>query len=211
VPFAENMLVPVPAGIEPKTIASLSDNLVDGWRTVAPYLPDLPDAEVLIVGGGALSVGLYAAAVAMALGAKRVDYVDTDRARLELAASVGANPVEGPPPAQLGPYAITVDASADVDGLACALRSAEPEGICTSVGIYFSDLTPIPLKQMFYTGITFKTGRANSRAGIPHVLALIESGKLNPEKLTTRLSGWADAAEAFKDPSPKVVITRDDV
>ncbi len=150
VPFAKNMLVPVPDGIAPKTIASISDNIVDGWRTVGPYLNDIPDAEVLIVGGGALSVGLYAAAIAVALGAKKVDYVDTAQQRLDLARTIGANPIQGPLPKQLGAYQITVDASADVDGLSCAICSTEPEGICTSVGIYFSDQTPVPLNRMFF-------------------------------------------------------------
>ncbi|MBL8150964.1 MAG: alcohol dehydrogenase catalytic domain-containing protein [Blastocatellia bacterium] len=208
VPFAENMLVKVPEGIEPKNIASLSDNIVDGWRTVAPYLSNIVEAEVLIVGGGALSVGLYAAAIAVALGAKRVDYIDHDKTRLDIAQSVGANPIDDKAYKQAGSYQITVDASANVDGLKCAICCTEPEGICTSVGIYFSESTPLPLNHMFYKGITFKTGRANSRAGIPHVLELINSGKLRPEKLTTKLATWDDAAEAFKDPSAKVVVAR---
>jgi alcohol dehydrogenase len=160
---------------------------------------------------GALSVGLYAAAVAAALGAARIDYVDTDKQRLELAESVGAHPIEGPPPKRLGPYAITVDASANPDGLACALRSVEPEGVCTSVGGYFTEHTPVPLNHMYYSGVTFKTGRANSRAGIPPVLELIKSGKLRPERLTTRLATWKEADEAFKDPSPKVIIKREEL
>jgi hypothetical protein len=53
VPFADGMLVPVPDGIDPATIASVADNVSDGYRHVAPHLPELlrrdPDAEVLIV------------------------------------------------------------------------------------------------------------------------------------------------------------------
>ncbi len=208
VPFANAMMVAVPEHISPSVIASASDNLVDGLRTVHPYLEENPDAEVLIVGGGAWSVGLYAAAIAVALGAKKVDYSDTDKKRLELAEKVGANLIEGEPPNRLGSYQISVDASANPKGLACALRSLEPAGICTSVGIYFQEFTRIPLNEMFYNGVTFKTGRANSRPGIPKILELVTSGKLKPELLTTVLATWEEAIDALPDSSAKVIISR---
>lgn len=208
VPFAQSMLVPVPEQVEPAAIAS-ADNLPDGWRTVGPYLQESPGAAVLVVGGGAVSIGLYAAAIACALGASRVDYVDTSSRRLALAESVGAHPVEGPTPERLGPYPISVDASANLGGLACALRSVEPGGVCTSGGIYFSEETPVPLLDMYTTGITFKTGRVNARACLPAVLALVESGRLQPERLTTRTAAWDDAAEAFSEPSTKLVVLRE--
>ncbi|MDO8613258.1 MAG: alcohol dehydrogenase catalytic domain-containing protein [Dehalococcoidia bacterium] len=207
VPFAEGMLVPVPDGVEPAAIAS-ADNLCDGWRTVGPYLQESPEVSVLVVGGGAQSVGLYAAAIASALGASRVDYVDDDAERLALAESVGANPLEAPPPKRLGPYRVTVDASANPVGLACALRSVEPGGVCTSVGIYFAEETPVPLLEMYTTGVTLVTGRVNARTCLPHVLDLVKSGRLHPEVLTTRIASWEEAADAFLDPSPKVLITR---
>jgi alcohol dehydrogenase len=37
VPFADGMLVPVPDGMSPVTLAGASDNLPDAWRTVAPH------------------------------------------------------------------------------------------------------------------------------------------------------------------------------
>lgn len=207
VPFANHMLVPVPDDIDPAAIASV-DNLPDGWRTVGPYLTERPGVPVLVVGGGALSVGLYAAAIAAALGASTVDYVDSDDGRLDLARTVGANPIKGPPPRHLGPYPITVDASANPSGLACALRSTEPGGVCTSVGIYFNEETPVPLFEMYGTGVTFKTGRVNARADLPHVLELVATGDLHPERLTTRQVPWEDAAEAWLEPGVKLVAVR---
>ena len=207
VPFAQGMLVPLPGDVEPRGAVGLGDNLSDAWRTVGPYVEELPGAPVLVVGGSAWSIGLYAAAIAHVLGASNVDYVDTDPGRLALAQSVGAKPIEGPPPERLGPYAITVDASADRDGLACALRSLEPGGVCTSVGIYYRR-TPVPLLDMYDTGITFRTGRAHARAIIPRTLELIRSRRLHPERLVTRWASWDDAPDALGDPSAKVVIMR---
>jgi alcohol dehydrogenase len=209
VPFAQNMLVPVPASVEPRTIASASDNLADAWRTVGPYLGTSPGAAVLVVGGVG-SIGLYAVAIACALGAGRVEYLDTDPERLALAKSVGATPIEGPPPKRLGPYPITVDASARPEGLACALRSVEPDGVCTSIGIYWQE-TSLPLLEMYTTGITFKTGRVHSRACIPRVLDLVQSGHLQPERVTTAWVAWDDAHAALRDPSTKVVVLREPI
>jgi alcohol dehydrogenase len=152
---------------------------------------------------------LYAAAIACALGSAQVDYIDTDRERLDLAKSIGANPIQGPPPERLGPYLITVDTSANPAGLACALKSVEPGGVCTSVGIYFAPETPVPLLHMYRTGVTFKTGRVNAQAETPHVLDLVQSGRLHPERLTTRVARWDDAAAAFLEPAVKLVVARE--
>ncbi len=209
VPYADSMLLPIPEGITPQCLASASDNLPDAWRTVGPHLKQQPQSPVLIVGGGAWSIGLYAAAIAIALGSNQVDYLDSDPERLKLAQSLGANPLDGPIPESLGPYPITVDASSEPVGLGCALRSVEPGGVCTSVGIYFSKEVPIPLFQMYATGVTFRTGRANARADIPEILALVQSGRLKPERITTKLAHWSDASEALLDRSAKVVIVRD--
>ena len=48
--------------------------------------------------GGARSIALYAVNAALALGAAAVVYLDTDEARLRLAAELGAETVEGEPP-----------------------------------------------------------------------------------------------------------------
>lgn len=60
VPYADSMLLLLPEGIAPHCLASASDNLPDAWRTVGPYLKQQPESPVLIVGGGAWSIGLYA-------------------------------------------------------------------------------------------------------------------------------------------------------
>jgi alcohol dehydrogenase len=209
VPFADQMLLPIPSGADPAALASASDNLPDAWRTVGPYLQEEPGAEVLIVAGAGHSIALYSAAIAVALGAARVDFIDTDPARLALAQRLGATPIEGPPPERAGRYPITVDASANADGLACALRSVAPGGVCTSIGIYYGNMTPVPLLDMYGTGVRFHTGRANARTDMPAVLELIASRRLRPELVTSEVVAWEDAAEALTNPSMKPVFVRD--
>jgi alcohol dehydrogenase len=209
VPYAEHMLVPLPAGLEPATVASASDNISDAWRTVAPPLAEEPGASVLVVGGAAAgSIGLYAAALAVALGAESVVYVDADEDRRRIAASLGANTL-GEVATRLGPFPITVDASADPDGLALALRSTAPDGTCTSSAIYFGQQPSMPLLEMYTKGITFRTGRAHVREAIPHVLELAATGAVHPELVTTQTVNWVDAADALAEGGwTKLVIER---
>ncbi len=209
VPYAEHMLVPIPAGLEPAAVASASDNISDAWRAVGPPLAEQPGAHVLVVGGaGPGSIGLYAAGLAVALGSESVLYVDADESRRATAAKLGAQTL-AESPKRVGPYTVTVDASADPDGLALALRSTAPDGICTSTAIYFGEQPSLPLLEMYTKGITFKTGRANARTAIPHVLELAASGALRPELVTTRVVAWSDAAPALLERDwTKLVIER---
>ena len=209
VPYADSMLVLIPEGIDHRSLASASDNIPDAWRTVGPYLKQQPGAPVLIIGGGAASIGLYTVAIAVALGSDQVDYFDNDPERLKLAESLGANPKEGSIPDSFGSYPITVDASSEEAGLGCAIRSVEPGGVCTSVSIYFGKDVSMPLLQMYATGMTFRTGRANVQADIPEIIALVQSGRLQPERITTKLAHWEDASEALFDSSAKVVVVRE--
>jgi threonine dehydrogenase-like Zn-dependent dehydrogenase len=209
VPYAEHMLVALPAGLAPAAVASASDNISDAWRAVGPTLAEEPGAPVLIVGGASSgSIGLYAAALAVALGAESVLYVDADPARRQTAGALGAETLANPPK-RLGPFPITVDSSADPDGLALALRSTAPDGTCTSTAIYFGEQPSLPLLEMYTKGITFKTGRVHAREGIPHVLALAADGAIHPERVTTRVVDWDHAAEALLERDwTKLVIER---
>ncbi len=209
VPYAEHMLVPVPAGLEPAAVASASDNISDAWRSVGPQLTEEPGAPVLVVGGaGPGSIGLYAAALALALGAESVLYVDADPSRRRTAEALGAKTLADSP-TRLGPFPITVDSSADPHGLALALRSTAPDGTCTSTAIYFGEQPVLPLLEMYTKGITFKTGRAHVREAMPHVLELAAAGALHPERVTTRVVPWADAPDALLEGGwTKLVIER---
>ncbi len=208
VPYADAMLVALPAGMEPASVASVSDNVPDGWRSVAPELERRPGAPVLVI-GGAGDVALYGVAVAVALDSTQVDYVDTDPRRLAVAERLGANPIERTPDgSRLGRYPITVDHSSDGAGLQSALRSTEPEGTCTSTAIYFSNETALPMLDMYTRGVVFRTGRVNARSAIPHVLDLIQSGRLHPELVTTATVQWDDAPDALADLNAKTVIVR---
>ncbi len=207
VPFADAMLVPVPDGIEPESVASVSDNIPDAWRTVAPQLEERPRAPVLICASGA-SIALYAASLALALGAERVDLAGGNTWLRGRAEELGANLLDQEFPKRLGPYPITVDASGDPDGLHCALRSTEPEGVCTSIGIYFTETTPMPLLEMFTKGIRFHTGRVQARPAMEPLLELVRQGRFAPERITAQTAAWEQAPEAVAGHRGKLVLSR---
>jgi len=217
VPFADAMLLPVPLGLDPIAIASASDNIPDGYRTVAPHLRRWPGAPVLIVSGAARSIGLYAAGVAVAMGSSQVDYMDHDQQRLEIAESLGANPIQIPntttwlaknAPSKGGRYLIGVDASASGDGIRFALRSLAPGGCCTGVGYYFFKSAKLPLAHMYFNTTTLHLGVSNPRSDLPDLLGLIASRRFQPEKVTTVTASWEDAPQAFLENTTKVVVQR---
>ncbi|GAA5106326.1 zinc-dependent alcohol dehydrogenase [Nocardia iowensis] len=205
VPYADHMLFRLPEGVDPVAVASASDNLVDAWRTVAPHLRDEPAGSVLVVGSNA-AIGLYAVAIARALGAT-VDWVGGSDRQRGAAERLGARVLDPAFPERLGPYPITVDASNHPDGLGCAIRSTGPDGVCTSIGIYFT-AQELPLLEMYSKGIHFYTGRVHARPAIPDVLDLVVAKKLRPETVTGAVVDWDDAAEAITEHSTKLVITR---
>jgi threonine dehydrogenase-like Zn-dependent dehydrogenase len=206
VPFADHMLAELPDGVSAEAAASVSDNVSDGWRLVAPGLEQWPGGEVLIAGGSP-SVGLYGVQVAIALGAARVVYCDVEDERLRKAEALGAEVVEGYPE-RLGPFPITAMVAADPAALALAARSTAPDGICTCAGIVFQPETPIPLLEMYTKITTFRTGRVHARSTMPRVLELIADGRLQPEAVTDQVLGWDEAPDALADNPGKLVFSR---
>ncbi|MEY4949195.1 MAG: hypothetical protein RL698_1406 [Pseudomonadota bacterium] len=209
VPFADHMLLPLPSGVNPVTAASASDNVADGWRAVGPHLRDRPGATVLVIGGLAQSVGLYAAGCAVALGAGRVVYLDDDENRRRRASLLGAEAeVLGlgqgrSPEAQ---FDVVVEAAGDEAALAFGVRSTAPNGVLTSVAIHLGATTPVPLTRAYFKGFTLHTGRVHSRAALPHVLDCLERRTLDPGPVTHRIVAFEDAIEAMADLGPKVVF-----
>jgi threonine dehydrogenase-like Zn-dependent dehydrogenase len=214
VPHADHMLVQVPDGVDPVALASASDNIPDGWRSVAAPLARFPGAPVLVLGGRARSVGLYAAASALALDAERVDYIDSSQERLSIAATLGATPLTRigrrgwPRLSSTARYPIVVDASGERGALHHALRSLAPGGVCTSVAPYFESGTRLPLWTMYVNQASFVTGLANARAELPAVLDAVTAGRLRPELVTRVVADWSDAPQALLDPTTKVVVRR---
>lgn len=210
VPWADHMLVPLPDGVDPVAVASLSDNIPDGWRTVAPFVNDAPEPSVLVVGGGTPSVPFYSIAIAKALGIEQVDYLELDGGnadRFDKAARAGARVVERTE-VRAGSYTITVCSANEVDALKLALRATEPDGTCSVNTIFFQDDVPLPMFSMYTRGVRLVTGRVNARAVMPKALDLIVDGAFQPAAVTDAVVAWSDAADALVAEPRKLVIHR---
>ncbi|MER7480854.1 alcohol dehydrogenase catalytic domain-containing protein [Streptomyces sp. NPDC126510] len=208
VPYADDMCLPLPAGLDAAALAGLSDNLVDGWRTVAPYLGgpgETADARVLVFGGG--SGGLYAAGIAAALGAE-VTYVDRAESRCAIAERLGARAICEPAGNKYPSHPIVVHTSQDQNTLRTALLSTSSAGVCTDTGIFFNGDVPLPLLEMYTKGVTFVTGRIDARAAMPAALDLITSGRLDPSPVVGETAPWGEAPVAWAEHTGRLVLTR---
>ncbi|WP_186294103.1 zinc-dependent alcohol dehydrogenase [Bradyrhizobium guangdongense] len=218
VPFADHMLLPLPAGVDPIVAASAPDNIADGWRAVQPHLQARPGGSVLVVGGGensdglgAMSVGLYAAGAAVALMAGEVLYLDDDENRRQRARLMGATVdrlalAEGRSAERQ--FDIVVLALGSDAALQFAIQSTGPNGVLTSVTIFLDRTNAVPLTRAYTKGLTFLTGRVNSRSVLPGVLACIACGAFHPEHVTSRTFTFDQAADAMTEAGPKFVFCR---
>ena len=216
VPFADHMLVPVPDGVDPLRVAAAGDNLADAWRAVVPPLREREGGSVLVLGGGAQSIGLYAAGLAVRHGAEVVDYVDDREERLEIAAALGARThrLSGSSrksAADVLPqrYDVAVEASSRGAGVRTALRALSPGGICTPVGYYFSPGTKVPLMHMYANDATLRIGVSHVRPVLPELLDFVASSDFPAETVTTVAADWEDAPDAYAARTTKVVLHRE--
>lgn len=213
VPWADTMLIPLPEGLDPVAAAGIPDNISDGYRCVADPLAERPGSPVLVVGGLAPSVGLYAVMAALALGAERVVYVDDHKERLRLAEHLGADCVNasgGWDLLDLGRrFPITVDANVLDHGRELALRALESCGVCTSVSGGATPRSALPLQQMYLKGVRYEIGRVHALATAPRVLELVNAGRLDPSAIVTKTVPFTDAVAGMTDPAVKNVFVND--
>ncbi len=208
VPHAEAMLHAVPEGLESVALASASDNVLDGYRTVASHLRERPGAEVLVVSHGSRSIALYAVQAALGLGAARVDFASDDAAALALAAKLGAHPVETDFERRQGRYPIVADCGTRPEGLRYAVASTQPEGVCHSASYLPAGDTPLPLGRLYTLGIRFEIGRAHAVSLLPEVMPLLADRRLRPGEVTTRVAAWEEAPTAWLEETIKLVVER---
>lgn len=213
VPWADVMLIPLPEGMDPVVAAGIPDNVSDGYRCVAAPLAERPGAPVLVVGGLAPSVGLYAVMAALALGSERVVYVDDDASRLELAVAAGAEVIDAKDQwdsLKLAErFPIVVDANVLDPGRNFALRSVEPCGVCTSVSGGASSRSNLPLQSMYLKGVRYEIGRVHACATARPVLDLVSSGALDPARIINKVVPFSEAVEGMILPVTKVVFVND--
>ncbi|MFE9327379.1 zinc-binding dehydrogenase [Nocardia sp. NPDC052278] len=153
---------------------------------------------MLILGGAAQSIGLYAAGLAVAHGAEVVDYVDHRSERLAIAEKLGARAHSvkkgklrrADLPSRR--YDIVVEGTSTAAGVDAALRALQPGGICTPVGYYLPPGTKVPLMHMYANDATLKIGVSQVRPVLPALLDFVARTDFPAETVTTLLADWDD-------------------
>jgi len=205
VPFADAMLVQLPPSLDPVQMIGAADMALDAWRAVGQPLQERPAAEVLVLGGLASVIGLYAAGLARSMGAARTVFCAKDAKQRIAAAVYGVEVVETLLP-EHGRFDIIVDACGDASELPAMFRAAAPEAIITSVVFYEREFV-LPQRELYLKGVTYRTGRPNVRPAIEPVLALCHAG-FRPHALDQSVFPFDAAAGAWLADDLRVVISR---
>jgi alcohol dehydrogenase len=208
VPYADAMLVPLPEGLAPAAAASVADNVIECYRHVAPHLPALlsrePGARLLVLGPldaktrFSASGPIYAALIAKALGAPDVVLVDARPYARDFAERLGLRAV---PPAELKAYRpapLVADLTTTSRGLAVAVASTAPDGVCSTM-VSLERMVRIPGLLAYGRNVTMHISRPHARPLIPPVLDLMRTGRFRPETVISTVASLDDAPAALRE------------
>ncbi len=205
VPFADNGLIPLPAGVTAEQGVMLSDILPTGFEIGVRY-GDVSDGDVVaVVGVG--PVGLAAIMTAGNAGASRIIAVDGNAFRLERALAFGATDAVNID--EVDDLVATLKAMSD-DGLGVdvaieavgvpatwdtALACIRPGGHVANVGVHGAPVS-FPIEEQWINNITITTGLVNA-VTTEQLLDDIQAGSLAPEQFTTHRFALDDIMEAY--------------
>lgn len=207
VPFADAMLVPLPAGLDPRAVAAASDNLTDAWVATSTPLQQRQDARVLIV-GGTESLGILAVQMARVAGAAQIDYLDNDDYRRALAEVSGANVDIGPDSKLDERYDVVIAATRDEQALNRGLLGLAPGGHCSCIGIMFEP-PRIPIFSMYMRDVTLSVGVCSVRNHIPKVLDIVDQKLCDPMLVCPQIVTCDEVTEALLSPQAKCIMVRE--
>jgi 2-desacetyl-2-hydroxyethyl bacteriochlorophyllide A dehydrogenase len=202
VPRANLVLRKVPADMPSEVALFAGDVMGTGYHAVAQAALRVGDTCAVL---GLGPVGLCAVQVAKAAGASRVFAVDTVPSRLALAERLGANPVhlvEGDPRAVVkeatGGHGVdvSIEAVGDARALDLAARLTRKCGTVSVVGVH-AERAEVHLGMMWMKALTVRMGSANVIGHVDRVIAMLQTGLLDPRPLVTHRMKLDDAPEAF--------------
>jgi threonine dehydrogenase-like Zn-dependent dehydrogenase len=203
VPFADVVLRKVPEGMSAETALFAGDVMGTGYHAVAHAGMKGGDT-VAVLGLG--PVGLCAVQAAVAGGASHVFAVDSVEQRLDLAARFGATPVhltEGNAKAEVRGASggrgadVVVEAVGHPEAVEAAIGLARNAGTVSGIGVQVGR-SEMNLGLAWLKGLDLRLGLANVIAHVDSVLAMLDSGKLDPTPLVTHHMKLDDAVEAYE-------------
>ena len=202
IPHANLTLRAVPDAVNDDVALFAGDVMGTGYHAVLES--GLRPGEVAAVLGLG-PVGLCAVQAARAAGAAHVLAVDSVASRLELAGSLGAQPVDldGEDVRAAVREAtggrgvdVCVDAVGDPRALELALRLTRKCGTVQAIGVY-AERCEVHMGLLWIKAIRLGSGHANVIAHVDNVLAMMSAGVLDPRPLVTHHMSLEQAPEAY--------------
>jgi threonine dehydrogenase-like Zn-dependent dehydrogenase len=209
IPYADAMLLALPAHIHPHHAPCLSCNLPDAARCVVPQLQTRPGAEVFITAGAFDNIALYALILAKIHGSAQVDIYGLPESMWNKAEALGGRILRSKQEVRANRYPITVDASRNVELLHLAIDATAPAGELTASVMYTDPQTSLPLLKMFEKCMHFSTGQPDVRASVEQTLMMMDKHSELFATVIDEVMPWQEGARAFTMGPGKRVLVRD--
>jgi len=206
VPMADGTLVATPEVPSPDMVPSflaVSDVLGTGWFA-ADAANVKPGATVVVVGDGA--VGLLGVLSAKQMGAERIIAMSRHAPRQKLAREFGATDIvtergdEGVERVKELTKGVGADSVLECVGthesMMQAIRSTRPGGSIGYVGVPHG--VQLDGAELFYTHVHLHGGPAPVRRYLPHLIELVQNGKINPGKVFDLELPLEQVAEGYR-------------
>jgi alcohol dehydrogenase len=203
---ADFNLIEIPEGVSFSVAAALGCRFATAYRGLVKRAKVLANERVVIYGCG--GVGLSAIMISKALGAT-VYAVDVNSRALELAASLGAIPInstEVDPVAFLqsaGGAHVAVDALGSETTAGQSILSLQRRGRHLQLGLMLTPtgLSALPIGRVIAWELDFLGSHGMAARDYSEMLAMVASGTLNPSILITREVDLAEGLISLQEMS----------
>lgn len=221
VPYAENSLYKLPAGVSDEQGVMLSDILPTGFEIGVQYGGVKPGDVVAVIGAG--PVGLAAVTTAGLYGAAKIIAIDLDENRLKRAKDFGATDTVISSAADWKSQVLALSDGAGVDvaieavgipqTFTMATELVRPGGHVANVGVHGKPVE-LHVENLWIQNINISMGLVNTNT-TPMLLKLVAQKKIHAEMLVTHrftfdqiLDAYDTFSRAAETKALKVIITR---
>ncbi|MDQ0825173.1 alcohol dehydrogenase [Arthrobacter sp. B2I5] len=203
VPYAENSLHLLPAGVSDEQAVMLSDILPTGFEIGVQYGRVKPGDTVAVVGAG--PVGLAAISTAGLYGAATIVAIDLDANRLEKAREFGATDTVLSASSDWKEQVLALTGGQGVDvaieavgvpgTFAMCTDIVRPGGSVANVGVHGKPVE-LHLENLWIQNINISMGLVNTNT-TPMLLKLVAQGKIRAENFATHHFGFDQFLDAY--------------
>ncbi len=222
IPFADNSLYPIPAGVDEEALVMLSDILPTGLECGVLNGQIKPGDTVAIVGGG--PIGLATLLTAQFYSPAEIIMIDIDDNRLEVSKKLGATKIINNSDGKAVEKVMVLTGNRGVDVAIEAIGLTTSFDICqlivtaggriANIGVHGKPVQ-LNLDKLWSHNITLTT-RLVDTVTTPMLLKTVMSGKVQPIQLVTHhftldnvMQAYDTFDNAMKEHALKVIITND--